>query len=601
VKGKMANLIHILPTNLVNKISAGEVIERPSSVVKELLENAIDASSTEISIFVKNGGKRVIKIIDNGIGMNETDAPLSLERHATSKIKEEKDLNFINTLGFRGEALPSIAAVSQLTLKTRSKEDESGTRLEIDGGKVINISKVGMPIGTEIEVRNLFYNTPARFKFLRSVSTELNNINDIIIRLSLPNPSISFHFFHNDREIIFFQKSENILNRIGTIFGNEFVEGLLPIKSEAEGIVLKGFISKPNFSRSSRIDQYIFVNGRSIRDKTIYHAIMEGYKSIIAKDKYPAIFLFLEIDPSQIDVNIHPTKAEIKFAKPHKIHSLISKAISDTLGKGDLIKSFINKTEFISSTKSIPEKDESELFQKISLGDSKDNISEILDQYFPLEPEESLGIEEPEVSFGKDNALSYIPFLDLRVLGQVKNSFILAESKESLVFVDQHAAHERILYSKFKKQISANKLEIQSLLLPLTIELSFRDKSLIENFKENLLAFGFETDDFGPNTIIIKTIPLLLSEQNAKSVILDLIDKLNSYGRDVNLQKFEETMLKSLACHSAVKANQKLEVEEIKHLLIEMEKIKFSDFCPHGRPAIFEIQFTEIEKRFSRR
>lgn len=591
----MANLIHILPTNLVNKIAAGEVIERPSSVVKELVENSIDAASNEISVFIKDGGKRSIKVIDDGIGMSESDALLSLERHATSKINKEKDLDQISTLGFRGEALPSIASVSQLILKTQTKDDESGTKIEVNGGEIISVSKTGITVGTEIEVRNIFYNTPARLKFLKSASTELNNINDTIVRLSLSNTLISFRFSHNDREMINLQKSEDIISRIRAIFGSELAENLMQIESEDETAILKGYISKADLLRNSRTDQYIFVNNRSIKDRTIFHAIMEGYKSIIPRDQYPSVFLFLKIDPSQIDVNTHPSKVEIKFAKPQKIHSLISKTISETLDKNRLIKSFVGRKESITS------KEYSELFQKITFDESNNNVSEILDRYFPIEREKPLTIEESGIDYRNSNILPNISFLELRVLGEIKNSFILAESSNSLVFIDQHAAHERILYSKLKKQVLENNLETKTLLLPLTIDISFRDKHLINEHKENLLAYGFEIEEFGANTIIIKSIPSLLNEKYAKSSILDLIDDLNSYNRKENTTAFEDAILKSIACHSAVKANQKLEIDEMKFLLTEMERIKFSDSCPHGRPAIFEIKFSEIEKRFARR
>ena len=601
----MADYIQILPSGLVNKIAAGEVVERPSSVIKELLENSIDASGTEISIFVKDAGKRIIRVIDNGTGMSEPDALLSLERHATSKIKEESDLNVIRTLGFRGEALPSIAAVSQMTLKTRINDIEIGSKLEIEAGKVINISKVGIPAGTEIEVRNLFYNTPARFKFLRSPATELSSINDIITRLSLTYPHISFHFFNNDKEIINLQKAGDTLIRIENIFGNELAESLIQIEGKDAGTILKGFISKPNLSRNSRLDQYLFVNGRSIRDKTIYHAVMQGYGSSIAKGHYPSVFLLLDIDPSQIDVNIHPAKTEIKFTKPQKIHSLISKAVSEALSKSGIIKSFINRTNFISPGKSpfkaVSEDANSDLFQKLPLDDNRDNIAEILDKYFPPELEIIPPVEESETVYAKENTESCISFLNLRILGQLKNSFILAESDESLVFIDQHAAHERILYSNLKNQIKEKRLEVQPLLFPVTLELNFRDKSFLNEHKENLMSYGFETDDFGPNTIIIKTVPALLGQENAKSAIFELIDKFGSHKTGEDPLKFEDAMIKSIACHSAIKANQKLEVKEMKQLLIDMEKIKFSDSCPHGRPAIFELKITEIEKRFLRR
>jgi len=600
----MVNLIHILPNNLVNKIAAGEVIERPSSVVKELVENSIDASSAEISVFIKDGGKRSIKVVDNGIGMSESDALLSLERHATSKINEEKDLDHISTLGFRGEALPSIASVSQLTLKTRTKNYESGTKIDADGGKIISVSKTGISEGTEIEVRNIFYNTPARLKFLKSATTELNNINDTIVRLSLSNTLISFCFSHNDREMINLQKSENIITRIKFIFGNEFSENLLQIKSEDETTVLEGYISKPDLLRNSRTDQYIFVNGRSIKDRTIFHAIMEGYKSIIPREQYPSVFLFLKIEPSQIDVNTHPAKVEIKFAKPQKIHSLISKTISETLDKNRLVKSFVSRKEFI-APKEYPEfisfDKESDLFQKITFDKQNNNVSEILNKYFPVEPKEYLRTEESKNGYNNSNLLPYISLLDLRILGQIKNSFIIAESSDSLVFVDQHAAHERILYFNLKKQVLENSLEVKPLLFPLTIDTSFRDKHLINEHKKNLLACGFEVEEFGANTIIIKSIPSLLDEKYAKSAILALIDDLSSYSRKENMRVFEDSILKSIACHSAVKANQKLEIDEMKFLLKEMERIKFSDFCPHGRPAIFELKITEIEKRFLRR
>ncbi len=600
----MANLIHILPTNLVNKIAAGEVIERPSSVVKELVENSIDAASTEISVFIKDGGKRLIKVIDNGTGMSEADALLSLERHATSKINKEKDLDHISTLGFRGEALSSIASVSQLILKTQTKDDESGTKIEVNGGEIISISKTGIPVGTEIEVRNIFYNTPARLKFLKSVSTELNNINDTIVRLSLSNHLISFRFSHNDREIINLQKSEDVISRIRAVFGSELAENLIQIDSEDEAARLKGYISKPGPLGNSRNDQYLFVNGRSIKDRTIFHAIMEGYKSIIPRDQYPSVFLFIKIDPAEIDVNTHPAKVEIKFIKPQNIHALISKTISESLDNNRLTKSFMSREKSVLSKEYpefIPFNKESELFQKITFDESDTNVSEILDKYFPIESKEPLTAEESENDYSKSNILPYISFLELRILGQTRNSFILAESTNSLVFIDQHAAHERILYSKLKKEVLENNLEIKTLLFPLTIDISFRDKHLINEHKEILLTYGFEVEEFGTNTIIIKSIPSLLNEKYAKQSILDLIDDLNSYNSKETTPAFEDAVLKSISCHSAVKANQKLEIDEMKFLLMEMEKIKFSDSCPHGRPAIFEIKFSEIEKRFDRR
>ena len=566
----MASRIKALPEDLINKIAAGEIIERPASVVKELVENAIDADSTTVTIDITNAGKKLIQIADNGIGMNRTDALFALERHTTSKISKESDLDAILSFGFRGEALPSIAAVSKLRLTTTASDSIAGTMVYAEGGKVLKVEKIGCPRGTTVEVGNLFFNTPARLKFLKSNSTELRHIADTVISHALPCPFLHFLLRHNGREIYSLPKVKDHGERILQIWGTELYENLLRIEEKDRGIRIEGFISKPTHTRADRTLQLFFINKRPIRNNFLNHALYEGYETLLPKESYPIGIIFIELDPSDVDVNVHPTKREVRFKDTSFVHDLLAKAIREGLIDRDR-----RMREKVLSVNEKPPVYFPSLFYDRG-------------RYELLTPVHLKGKEE---SIGTS---------DIRPLGQIQNTFIVAEVQDELCIIDQHAAHERVLYEKIKKTYLDSSPPIQPLLIPEQIVLSFQEALLLKEEVETLMSFGFELEEFGQNTFLLRGVPAFLGKGDYPQLIKDIIDTLLVEKKPNTPDNIEE-VLSIMACHSAIKAGQPLSVREMTDLIENLNSTSLPYTCPHGRPAAIRYSIGDLERMFKRK
>ncbi len=559
----MASRIKILPEDLVSKIAAGEIIERPASVVKELVENAVDADSTIVTVDITNAGKRMIRIADNGIGMNHEDALLALERHATSKIGKEADLDSILSFGFRGEALPSIAAVSRLRLVTADNDATGGTVVYSEGGRVLKVEEVGCPRGTTVEVGNLFFNTPARLKFLKSNNTELRHITDAIISHALPHPSLHFILRHNSKEVYSLPVVKDCGERILQVWGKEVYEYLWRIGEKASGISVEGFISKPTCTRADRTLQFFFINRRPIRNNSLTHALYEGYKTLLPRERHPIGIIFIEMDPSLVDVNVHPTKREVRFKDQTSVHDLLVKIIREGMkGRAEMSYDKVN-TGLLNVEERVP----------------------------------SLPVGQTVADGGRQGRGQTG---DIRPLGQIQNTFIVAEVKGELCIIDQHAAHERVLYERIKKATSGSAPPVQPLLIPEQIELSFQEALLLKEEVETLRSFGIELEEFGQNTFILRGIPSFLGQIGYRQLIRDILDALLLEERPKTHDKMEK-LIHLMACHSAVKAGQPLTVREMADLIQDLDSASLPFTCPHGRPTAITYSISDLERMFKRR
>jgi len=584
-------MIKKLSDSVINKIAAGEVVERPASAVKELVENSLDAGSTSVTVSVIDGGKALIRISDNGCGMPEEEALLAIERHTTSKIEREYDLDTIKTFGFRGEALPSIAAVSLFTITTCKDEMEGATVIEIEGGKIKGTGKKGFTKGTTVEVRNLFFNTPARRKFLKTTPTEQGHIDDCITKLALSKENVEFIYQANNKEIFRILKSDSLTDKIEKIFEKAMKESLIKIESPGT-ISVKGFISRPSYLRATRNWQYVFVNGRSVRDKGIYHAINRGYGETLKSGKHPALFLFVEIDPALVDVNIHPSKQEVRFSDSGKVVSAVIHAIRDALGGERKVK-----TVKLSGESIYPErKDKFNLFESYSF-DSDEKLSEFIGK----RGGENDTKEEYTVRNTQINIENNFRYSSLDVIGQIRNSYIIAQSQDGIYFIDQHAAHERILFEKIKENFLIRKSESQNLLIPLLCDVTLKEKNIWESNREDFEKLGFFAEDFGDGSLRITAVPAVLGSRNPDDFLKNCIERIDARGEGKDNGFIINSMFQSLACHSAIRANHRLEIEEMDNLLKEMDKTIFSTYCPHGRNSVFKLDTLQIEKFFDRR
>ncbi|HIE43236.1 MAG TPA: DNA mismatch repair endonuclease MutL [Candidatus Omnitrophica bacterium] len=575
--------IQLLSEDTVQRIAAGEVIERPASVVKELIENSLDAEATKITIEVEGAGKKLIRVKDNGIGMDRRDAELSLKRYATSKIKNFNDLFSLYSLGFRGEALPSIASVCRLSLLTKLRNDLVGTLIEAEDGKIKRIVDAASPGGTIITVRDLFFHTPPRKKFLKSDNIEFRHILNVVTKETLAHPLVSVQLFHNGRRIVSTPPRERIMEKIVDFWGKDFTSQLLPITAESSLFQLEGFICKPFFARRGQRMQYIFVNGRPISSRLIVSAVKEGYQPVIPEERYPQVFLFFRVEPANLDVNIHPTKNIIKFRQEEDFFSQIREAVTNTLKEAHLLPEIFLKGTGKKS--------------KIATGTGTRRMKTGAQKIKPLEFDKQ---KPPKI---KETEEGYTPplFEESRIHLQINNTYLLGEDSEGLFLLDQHAVHERILYEKLKKGISSSTLRGQNLLIPETIELSKEEALLLTEHLEILKGLGFTIEPFGENTFIIHSIPGVIKKISPSVIILDILEEIEGFERKPLLEELIERILTVIACKSAVKAGDKLDRKEIESLVTQWQNTTYRDWCPHGRPAIIRFSYREIEKRFSRR
>ena len=599
----------------INRIAAGEVIERPSSAVKELIENSIDAGATSILVDVADGGKTLIRVTDDGCGMTPADLPLAVSRHATSKLNSN-DLFNISTFGFRGEALPSLGAVSRLNIKTKGMETDAA-ELTVDAGIISKIKPIALNQGAVIELRDLFYATPARLKFLRTDRTELQEINKIVKSLSIAYPYISFKLrdiSQNKDRLLFDTASETGANdtalkkRISRVLDPSFVENSCAIKAERENFKLSGYAALPTFSRGSTNLQHIFINQRPVKDKILIGAVKAAYSDFLAKDRYPAVVLFLECDPHFVDVNVHPSKLEVRFREPGLVRGLVISAIRHALAEaGHRASSTIAGTALgaIKVNNSFP----SSVYQREPNKNSFRNLAP--DSIFKrVEPDQidSFGnqqfeeLKTPTGSLGnndsEDQLSSQFPLGAAR--GQVHENYIIAQTEDSVVIVDQHAAHERLVYEKLKKQMAASSVARQVLLIPEIIELSSSDITTLITAKAQLFKSGLVLEEFGDNAIIVHETPALLGDFNVKSLILDIMDELSNSGNSKKLEEEITSILSRTACHGSIRSGRRLNQEEMNALLREMEVTPYSGQCNHGRPTYIELKLKDIERLFGR-
>lgn len=575
---KFMPIIQILPGKLVNQIAAGEVVERPASVVKELVENSIDAGADNIVIETKDGGTTFIKVSDNGCGMSREDTELSLYRHATSKISEEADLWKISTMGFRGEALASISSVSKLTIKSRTKADLGGTQIDSNGGEILTIKEVGMKEGTQVEVYNLFFNIPARQKYLKLASTELGHITSIINTIALAHPNIAFKLIHNEKTIFDLDKATDLISRISAVFGKATADAMIPIFYGSSIFQIDGFIGKPLLSRSTNQHQYIFVNGRPIQHRLLAHKIKAAYHSMLMEDKKPVFVINIKIDPSLIDVNVHPRKLEIRFEDQETVLRTVYACVKTALEKNNLIpKGFSESKRYLSDRFPQETIKFSEEFLKVREIHSLKDTS-------PYDPKDVSNIQP-----------------SMQSITQIANSYIVAEDEKGLVLIDQHAAHERIRYEQLMDQFENQKKSVQSLLMPLQIELTSDEAVLIEENKEIFENLGFEIEHFGGKTFVIHAVPAFLSKEDVDFVMKGVLDDIINQKVPSKLLGKSEEIITYIACRSAIKFGQKLNADEMQGLIIQLEKLKRPYTCPHGRPTMISLTLDELEKMFGRK
>ena len=645
--------IHVLSEAVANKIAAGEVVERPASVVKELLENSLDAASTRIKIQVEAGGKKLIQITDNGCGMVRDDALLAFERHATSKIKNAEDLLSVSTLGFRGEALPSIASVSRLRLETRAPEEAAGTLVEINGGKIFRVEEAGLPAGTSITVRDLFFNTPARKKFLKSESTELSHIASLVTHYALAHPDKHFELHSATNAMLIAAPVANHSERVYQVFGKETLDQLLPVTAllaleriglpqpspwrreeddeqephQAGELRVRGFVSKPEIQKLNRNSIFVFVNGRLIRDRLIQHALTEAYRNILPPTVYPVVLLFLEMPAGEVDVNVHPSKTEVRFRQQTVIHDFVRDSIRAALMKARPVPQFMSEIHAhptaspgLTPGSRLPGADASAAWRP--LYEPAPGFSLIAPavpastQRFPFEGDIAVeanaavslarapemvpdtGCAAPIEDFAEESSLASLA--TLKALGQIRNSFILAVNEDGLWIIDQHVAHERVLFEKVVKQRSAKKVESQRMLMPLLVELTPAQQAVFGEISNELQSNGFEVEPFGTRTIAVKIAPAGLEAFQVEHMLHELLDQLSREEQRINLEMVRTRIAASLACHAAIKVNMPLEQNKMEWLLAELAKTDCPMTCPHGRPVVLRYSLRDIQRAFKR-
>lgn len=605
------NKIKMLDEPTIQKIAAGEIIERPASVIKELVENSLDANSTSIIVEISNGGKDYIRVTDNGDGLSLEDLNIAFKRHSTSKINNAEDLFNIMSFGFRGEALASISAISKVEVLTKTSENISGIQAFIEEGKIIENKPVGCPKGTTMIVRDLFYNIPVRKGFLKNNTVESNHIDEILYKLALGNNNVSFKYIRDNKVIFNTSKNNNLITNIYTLLGKDFSNNLIEINCESKDYSMYGYISNNSFYRGNRKHQYLYVNNRYVKNKDISNLIEEKYKSLIPINKFPVFIVFIDIDPSLIDVNIHPTKQEIKFINHQEIQDSIDKNISDSLYN----TLYIQKVRIKQEEPKRKSKDLPLIFDKEIINDKQVNnknekrINNYKDNYeynsqnnFVKEKlNQDDFVDENFILADKEDNKKQSDFLeDIRIIGVLFSTYILLESIESkkLFIMDQHAAHERVLYEKFKEEFESENIVIQNLLAPEVLELSNMETEYVIDNINTFKKLGFIVEEFGQNSVIIRGVPLLFGKPQMKSFFLELVDVLKSNiksGYEVKLDK-----IMKIACTKAVKGGDRITNIEIKNLIEQLKKVKNPYTCPHGRPTIIEISKKDIEKEFKR-
>jgi DNA mismatch repair protein MutL len=578
--------IHRLPVHLANQIAAGEVVERPASVVKELLENAIDAGARRVTIAVELGGKKLIRVEDDGDGMMPDDAELALERHATSKIATKEDLESIATLGFRGEALPSIASVSHFVLRTRARGAPSGTEIRVNGGQVASVREVGTPDGTIVEVGDLFYNLPARRKFLKSDAGEAAQVSRIVTQLALGYPEVGFTLTSAGRRVLDAPPAASLRDRFYQLYGDR--HDLVELRKEAGGLRLTGFVAALAAEGPVRGPQNVFVNRRIVRDRTIAHAISEAYSVATIKERSPEVHLFIELAPGRVDVNVHPTKAEVRFLEQSLVHEVLRRALGETLGQGPAPELQFRPFE-APAPQPVPQS-----IPGVLAGAS---VSSRWAEKGTVPFSYPVTEEKGTAPFSADETAT-VPLMI--PLGQFRDTFIIAVDDEGIAIVDQHVAHERVLFEQVMERLTSGRLESQRLLEPLLVELSAGQREALAAHAAALERLGFDVDPFGGDAVRLTSVPALLAPAECEAAIRALADDLEGLDRGSKVDEALRRVAATMACHAAVKANYPLTMEKMRHILDELRRTAYSSVCPHGRPVVLRLTRREIEKNFQR-
>ena len=592
--------INVLPSELANQIAAGEVVERPASVVKELIENAIDAGARRIHIAIDLGGKRLVRVEDDGTGMGPEDARLSLERHATSKIHRSDDLAAISTLGFRGEALPSIASVSHFTLKTRLRGEIAGTEIRVNGGAISSVQEAGCPEGTSIEVGDLFYNLPARRKFLKTDTGEATHVSRVVTQFALGYPEIGFSLTSGPRTLLQWPAVAKFEDRLYQVFGER--PDLVPVGRSLTGFAIRGYVAALAEQGPTRGSQNVFVNRRIVKDRTISHAIIEAYSHASIKERSPEVHLFIEIPADRVDVNVHPTKAEVRFRDQSVVHEAVKHAIADAIGK-----SAVPELQLLPNTYRPPDPIAQAIPGVLSGG-------EYPSRWTPTGAAGAMGASgatgalnalsaanaEAAVAQGFSPAPVTPEIKPLMPLGQFRDTFIIAVDADGIAIIDQHVAHERVLFERVMERLSSGPLESQRLLEPILVELSPEARQALLTHSTDLDRFGFGVDEFGGDTVRLTAVPAVLGREDAIAAVRALADDLEGLNRGREVGDALRQIAATTACHAAVKANYPLTHEKMLHILEELRRTAYSTVCPHGRPVMLRLTRREIEKNFDR-
>ena len=580
--------VRLLSDTLASQVAAGEVIERPASVVKELVENSIDAEARAVEVLIRRGGISLIRVADDGIGMDRDDALLCLERHATSKIRTANDLASVATLGFRGEALPSIASVSRFRLTTREKEAMAGTEVAVAGGRIETVRDSGEAPGTQVEMRSLFYNLPARRKFLRSENTETRNIEHQLYLQAIAHPEVAFSFVRDDKLVFQLPATKSLRDRIRDLLGSELLARLLELLEPASRgtMQVSGFIGQAGVGRASREQQFVFVNGRAIESPVIAAALKEGYHTALMKGQYPVTFLFLQLDPAEVDVNVHPAKREVRFRNPAAVREVVVAAVRRTL-EGD--RASWQEQFRAPVIDSAPSR---ELPRPILPPNDEVQPRLPVEAAAPLITDDRTSPNDERPPVGQDQ---------FRILGILNKLYVLMENAEGLVLVDQHAAHERILFEELRRRMEAKGVPSQRLLLPQVIELAPRDAEWIERNLATLQKMGLGVEEFGRHTFKLESLPPFLSGTEPGRLLQDVIDSLKSASNSSSPLRLGEEMIAKTVCRHAVKANDLLRDPEVEKLIRDLLDCELPYCCPHGRPTMIQISLGELEKKFGRK
>jgi DNA mismatch repair protein MutL len=600
--------IRLLPEGTVNRIAAGEVIERPASVVRELVENAIDAGATRIDVVMTEGGKELISVIDNGKGMSADELSLCIERHATSKLPDD-DLLEINFLGFRGEALPSIGSVSRLQITTRQRDSENAWTISVDGGRKQGPEPAAQNTGTKVEVRELFYATPARLKFLKTERTELSHANDTLKRLAMAHPDIAFSLSDGNRSVFRTTQAGGNeetarLERLAAILGTPFRENAVPINAEREGFHLSGYAGVPTFNRGNAQHQYLFVNGRAVRDKLLNGAVRGAYADFLARNRHPIVALFLTCDPAEVDVNVHPAKAEVRFRDAGLVRGLIVSALKHALADAGHRSSTTTAEAALGSFTAQPgyqggSHSPGPIYQGASRSPRPKDGSGMETPFLDYNAQPGARVEQPAPAAPTEPAPDKFPMGAAR--GQLHETYIISQSADGIVIVDQHAAHERLVYERMKKALEHSGVASQVLLLPEVVELEPDLVARLEARAEQLAELGLVLEGFGDGAVIVREVPAMLGECNIKGLVRDLADDVAEFDEALSLKERLEDVCSTMACHGSVRAGRRLTVAEMNALMREMEVTPHSGQCNHGRPTFVELKLSDIERLFGRR